>query len=469
VTMYKVALFAGPSLPLDIGLPGYIDLLPPVKSGDIYALLNRNYSLIAILDGLFHGVPSIWHREILAALYEGIEVWGASSMGALRACELREYGMKGFGNVFRWYSDLLIDGDDEVALHHMAETPYSPITIPLVDIRHCLMTYLDLGIGSDFHELIISAARQVPYWDRIPPVLYKQLIKASISSELASNLINKIATTTSVKRIDALELVEQLSLYTHHSNINKSATSSIPNYLSSVDLYCDVSLETRASRCTAIANASQEKPLPRNEVLFVQNSNVHAFIGFWIEECAEASFKANMTRQAQSGLHELFDRFDSGYPYPVGFLTKCEIAHFYYLSVCFNELARQNEVYMDSGLIQLATDCVDSIFEGSRYHPAFPPILSQNHATETSLNGLAIEILITARVFNSFKLDLHHLIDLFNIVCHDQQLSNVPPLIQTYLLVRFFGISALGVSDSVKLSHHVKYVYFYGDSGICHA
>ena len=52
---------------------------------------------------------------------EGIQVLGASSMGALRAAELHGFGMIGYGTIFEWYRDGLIDGDDEVALWHEPE------------------------------------------------------------------------------------------------------------------------------------------------------------------------------------------------------------------------------------------------------------------------------------------------------------------------------------------------------------
>ena len=43
---------------------------------------------IGIIDGYFERVPSVWHKEILWAMAEGIHVFGSASMGALRAAEL---------------------------------------------------------------------------------------------------------------------------------------------------------------------------------------------------------------------------------------------------------------------------------------------------------------------------------------------------------------------------------------------
>ena len=73
-------------------------------------------STIMLIDGEFHGHPSIWQRQIVDAIVEGAVVHGASSMGALRAAELHSLGMASHGRIFEWHRDGVIDGDDEVAL-----------------------------------------------------------------------------------------------------------------------------------------------------------------------------------------------------------------------------------------------------------------------------------------------------------------------------------------------------------------
>ena len=73
---------------------------------------------IALVDGVFESVPSVWHHELLDALDAGVAVFGGASMGALRAAELAPHGMVGVGGVLGWYRDGLVRGDDEVALLH---------------------------------------------------------------------------------------------------------------------------------------------------------------------------------------------------------------------------------------------------------------------------------------------------------------------------------------------------------------
>ena len=120
----KIALFVGPSSPHDLAKADNITVFHPIKSGDIYKIMTHGFTKIGIIDGVFHGVPSIWHREILCAITYGIEVYGSSSMGALRAAEMSTLGVIGVGQVYEWYCSGHIIGDDEVALSHLPDFPY---------------------------------------------------------------------------------------------------------------------------------------------------------------------------------------------------------------------------------------------------------------------------------------------------------------------------------------------------------
>jgi hypothetical protein len=81
----------------------------------------------------------VWHKEILYVMSEGAEVWGAASMGALRAAELYEFGMKGVGRIFRLYRRNNITDDDEVCVEHaVSELGYKPLTVPVINLRFTL-------------------------------------------------------------------------------------------------------------------------------------------------------------------------------------------------------------------------------------------------------------------------------------------------------------------------------------------
>ncbi|HEY0195542.1 MAG TPA: TfuA domain-containing protein, partial [Kofleriaceae bacterium] len=86
--------------------------------------------------GYFERMAAVWHKELLRALERGIEVWGASSMGALRAAELAPFGMRGVGSIYRAFARGTLTADDEVAVAHLpAEYGYRATSDALVNLR----------------------------------------------------------------------------------------------------------------------------------------------------------------------------------------------------------------------------------------------------------------------------------------------------------------------------------------------
>jgi len=142
-------LFAGPTLrPEEVRSFGAAECLPPVRHGDVYRVASRRRPrAIGIIDGVFQHVPSVWHKEILWAMANGIHVFGAASMGALRAAELHSFGMVGVGRIFEAYrsgalepyGDAPFEDDDEVAvIHGPPETGYVALSEAMVNIRATL-------------------------------------------------------------------------------------------------------------------------------------------------------------------------------------------------------------------------------------------------------------------------------------------------------------------------------------------
>jgi len=133
-------VFVGPTLPADeIAASGDFVCLPPVAQGDLYRVARRRPRAIAIIDGYFAGAPSVWHKEILWAISQGIAVFGSASMGALRAAELHTFGMRGVGRIFEAFRDGALEDDDEVAVvHGPAELGYLAASEAMVNIRATL-------------------------------------------------------------------------------------------------------------------------------------------------------------------------------------------------------------------------------------------------------------------------------------------------------------------------------------------
>src|SRR5688572_13098200 len=109
-----LVVFLGPSLPLDIArrtLP-HADYRPPVKRGDLEDIAPG--TVVGIIDGVFGETLAISPGEIREAINRGVIVYGASSMGALRAAEIPR--VMGVGRIYEMFSMGTIDRDDEVAL-----------------------------------------------------------------------------------------------------------------------------------------------------------------------------------------------------------------------------------------------------------------------------------------------------------------------------------------------------------------
>jgi hypothetical protein len=102
-------------------------------------VLASKPSALVLIDGVFEAVPSVWHHELLAALASGTRVLGASSMGALRAAELADFGMEPIGVIANDYLEgRRIDDADVVLLHGDVDSGYRNLTLPLVNAEATL-------------------------------------------------------------------------------------------------------------------------------------------------------------------------------------------------------------------------------------------------------------------------------------------------------------------------------------------
>jgi hypothetical protein len=171
-------VFIGPTLAADEAHATWSDAvcLPPVRQGDVYRLVARGApDAIGIVDGYFARVPSVWHKEILHALSAGIPVYGAASMGALRAAELAQFGMVGVGRIFEAYRDGVLEpfaepfeDDDEVAvLHGPPELGYRALSEALVNIRCTLARASEHGvIGAATRDRLVREGKDLLYQER---------------------------------------------------------------------------------------------------------------------------------------------------------------------------------------------------------------------------------------------------------------------------------------------------------------
>lgn len=158
-----------------------IRLLPPVRRGDVARLVAEEEPCsIAIIDGQFQQCLSVGHAEIRDAIEAGWSIWGLASMGAIRAYEMRNIGMRGFGKVYEQFLSHEDFRDDEVALLHAGFPPYWPVTEPLVNIRHGLNVLCRTGVlGKNQVETIVDQLAALWFGHRT-----LELTKAAILSQL---------------------------------------------------------------------------------------------------------------------------------------------------------------------------------------------------------------------------------------------------------------------------------------------
>ncbi|MGF1626257.1 MAG: TfuA-like protein [Alphaproteobacteria bacterium] len=202
-------VFLGPTLPVEEAgriLPA--DYRPPAAQGSVVAAAGaRRPAAILLIDGVFKGEPAIRHKEILWALSRGIPVFGAASMGALRAAELHRHGMVGVGLVYRWYRRFPLLPDDAVAvLHGPPEMGSRPLTQALVDLRmtlraaaregaigHAARTRLERAAASlNFRERTLAAAVEHAFASELD-----RAARTALAGALAARLVDQ-------KRRDAL-------------------------------------------------------------------------------------------------------------------------------------------------------------------------------------------------------------------------------------------------------------------------
>jgi hypothetical protein len=198
-------IFAGPSLPpmLRPVSERNIEWRPPVRQGDVYRAALTGPAVIGIVDGYFEVVPTVWHKEILWAMAQGIHVFGAASIGALRAAELDSFGMRGVGRIYEAYRDGILEDDDEVAvLHGPEELGYPPLTEAMANIRATFTEAERIGmLAPEIALRLAEIAKSIFYKQRT----YAAVLRTAAAG-LPSAVLCDLTTWLSHGRIDQKRL-----------------------------------------------------------------------------------------------------------------------------------------------------------------------------------------------------------------------------------------------------------------------
>lgn len=141
-------LFVGPSLPDANQFTGNdVIVRPPAIQGDVRRAVEAGVRTIGLVDGAFEYAAPVWHKEILYGLSKGVAIYGAASMGALRAVECRTFGMIGLGEIFEGYaSGRLVDDADVALIYGPAELDYVSLSLPMVNVSATITRCANSGL-----------------------------------------------------------------------------------------------------------------------------------------------------------------------------------------------------------------------------------------------------------------------------------------------------------------------------------
>lgn len=196
-----IYLFAGPTLrEEDVPPRPRVTFLPPAGQGDVYALIKEEPWAIGIIDGYFERTPAVSHKEILWAMAQGIHLYGAASMGALRAVELEAFGMVGVGSVFEDYRNGVIEDDDEVAVAHGPESEgYRAGSEAMVNIRATLeRAFVERILTAGESRALCRAAKETFY----PLRHYGHILEVAQEHGLGANSARRFRDWVRTGRVD---------------------------------------------------------------------------------------------------------------------------------------------------------------------------------------------------------------------------------------------------------------------------
>lgn len=250
----SAVVFVGPTLPAASlpAIPGLV-ALPPVAQGDVYRAAQRRPRAIGIIDGYFEGVPAVWHKEILWAMAQGIHVFGSASMGALRAAELCDFGMRGVGRIFEAYRAGalppyagLFEDDDEVAvIHGPPETGYVALSEAMVNIRASLVrAEAENVIEAGTRDALADLAKGLLYHERG----YDRLLQLAAEAGMPASQIEPLRAWLPAGRIDQKRLDAQAMLAAMQALLASDAAAKQVDYvLEWTEMWDDATLAAAGS------------------------------------------------------------------------------------------------------------------------------------------------------------------------------------------------------------------------------
>lgn len=213
----RAVVFTGPSLAASEvaqRLPR-ATVRPPIRRGDLDRAVAEGFEVVGIIDGTYVTERTVGASEVLAALDRGVVVYGAASLGALRAAELHGHGMEGIGVIQHWYRHGITIRDDEVVVAMDPET-FAALGEPLINLRYACMRAREAAVIDErLAAALLERYAEIPFALRRYRHLFAALRREATidlaALERFEAYVHERGDALDLKRRDALALVERIA------------------------------------------------------------------------------------------------------------------------------------------------------------------------------------------------------------------------------------------------------------------
>jgi TfuA protein len=225
--MKKPIIFLGPSLSHEKARKIFqADFRGPAKKGDLLRASGDidDSTIVCLVDALFlQDYPPSPIEVYQLMLNKNIKLYGAASLGALRAVELEKFGMIGMGKIFELYKKGKLTADDEIAVTFV-EGEHQLQSEAMIDIRFNLFLAHRMGIINEItKKTIAKVAKNIyfPYRNYTDILDQTQKQYPAISKDLKSFRTYIIKNRQSLKERDTIKLINYVKHLLTESNHNE--------------------------------------------------------------------------------------------------------------------------------------------------------------------------------------------------------------------------------------------------------
>jgi TfuA protein len=214
--MNKPIIFLGPSLSHEKARQIFqADFRGPAKKGDLLRVSSvvDDTTVVCLVDSVFlQDYPPSPIEVYQLMLNKNIKLFGAASLGALRAVELEKFGMIGIGKIFELYKKGKITADDEVAVTFV-EGEHQLQSEAMIDIRFNLFLAYRMGIINEItKKTTAKVAKSIyfPYRNYTDILDQTEKQYPAIADDLNSFRDYIIKNRQSLKERDTIKLINYI-------------------------------------------------------------------------------------------------------------------------------------------------------------------------------------------------------------------------------------------------------------------